>query len=69
MGKRWRGNLGWTGGYSGEQSRITKGRPGEIRGEVRSVTLREGSRTLERHPGHGEVTGRRPLSYSDAERG
>jgi hypothetical protein len=56
--RRWRGNPRRTGEYSGEQSRATKGIPGEIRGGVRSVTLRGGSGTLERRPGHGEDTGR-----------
>jgi hypothetical protein len=37
----------WTGEYSGEKSRATKGIPGEIRGGVRSVTLSGGPVTLE----------------------
>jgi hypothetical protein len=46
-------------GYSGEQSRATMGRPGEIRGGIRSVTLREGSGTHEQCPGHSEDKVRR----------
>jgi hypothetical protein len=47
---------------------VTKGIPGEIRGKVRSVTLRGSSRTLERRPGHGEDTGQRRRSCGGAER-
>jgi hypothetical protein len=57
-----------TGGYSNKQSCTTKGIPGEIRGGVRSVTLREGLRTHERRPGHDEDTGRRRRSCGGAER-
>jgi hypothetical protein len=66
--RRWRWSPRRTGGYSGEQSCATKGIPGEIRGGVRSVTLREGSRTHERRPGHGEDTDRRRRSCGGAER-
>jgi hypothetical protein len=69
MGRRWRGNLRRTRGYSGEQSCITKGRAGEIRRGVRSVTLREGLGALKRRPGHDEVMCRRRRSCGSAERG
>jgi hypothetical protein len=68
-GKRWRGSPRRTGEYSDKQSRATNGIPGEIRGEVRSVTLREGSRTHERCPEHGVDTGRRRWSCDGAESG
>jgi hypothetical protein len=48
-----------TGEHSSEQSRATKCMTGEIRGEVRSVTLRGGSGTLERCTGHDKGMGRR----------
>jgi hypothetical protein len=67
--RRQRGSPRRIGGYSGEQLRATKGKPGEIRGRVRSVTLREGSGTHERRPGHGVGTGRRRRSCGEAERG
>jgi hypothetical protein len=57
--RRWRGSPRRTGEYPGEQSRATKSITGEIRDEVRSITLRGGSGTLERCLGHGEDTGRR----------
>jgi hypothetical protein len=60
--RRQRGSPRQTRKYSGEQSRATKGIPGEIRGEVRSVILRGASGTLERRSGHGEDTGRRRWS-------
>jgi hypothetical protein len=45
--RRRRGSPWRTGEYSSEQSHAIKGIPGEIRGGVRSVTLRGGSGTLE----------------------
>jgi hypothetical protein len=59
---RWRGNPRRTGESSGEQSRATKCKTSKIRGEVRTVTLREDSGTHERCPRHGEGTGRRRWS-------
>jgi hypothetical protein len=47
---------------------VTKDIPGEIRGRVRSVTLREGLRTHERRPGHDENMCRRSRSCGGAER-
>jgi hypothetical protein len=58
----------WFEESSGEQSRATKGIPGEIRGGVRSVTLRGGSGTLEWRLGHDEDMGRRRRSCGGAER-
>jgi hypothetical protein len=61
--KRRRGSPRRTREHSGEQSRAAKCITGEIRGGVRMVTLRGGSGTLERHPGHDEGIGRRWWSY------
>jgi hypothetical protein len=43
--------------HSGEQSRATKCKTGEIRGGDRTITLREDSGTHEQRPGHSEDTG------------
>jgi hypothetical protein len=60
---RWRGSPRRTGEHSGEQSRATKCKTGEIRGRVRSVTLRGGSGILERRQGRGKGASRRWRSY------
>ena len=57
VARRRKGSPQWTGEYSGKQLRATKGIQGEIRRDVRSVTLR-GGLTLKRCLGHGEDTGR-----------
>jgi hypothetical protein len=52
----WKGSPRWTREHFGEQSCVAKCMIGESTGGVRSVTLREGSGTLERCPGHNEGT-------------
>jgi hypothetical protein len=49
--------------HSGEQSRASKCKTGENKGGVRMVTMRGGSGTLERRPGHGEDAGRWRRNY------
>jgi hypothetical protein len=53
-----RGSPRWTGEHSGEQSRATKCKTEENRGEVRTVPLGKDPGAHKRHPGHGEDMGR-----------
>jgi hypothetical protein len=52
VARQQRGSPWPTGEHSSEQSRAAKCMTWEIRGGVRTVTLRGGSRTLERRPRH-----------------
>jgi hypothetical protein len=59
VARRWRGSPWRTGEHSSEQSQESKCKTGEIRGGVRSVTLRRDSGAHERCPRHDKGLGRR----------